>query len=348
MIREDPDELWRPRLSRWEAACHAARVDTWLLTTMAARRFVEGEWDDEADLAGELDTYNFDAGLPAGGRVAVDRVDLTTMEQLRALGTEVVDAGPILAAARRPRAAAEQAVLIEGHQLTELAVKATMPRIRVGMTERDVSGVFAEEAVRAGLTDPHIDQVWTVLPKSARDAPWAWLGHPPYRQLTSSRALVVGDLLALDAGYLHHGYMTDVGWTFVVGRESNAAERRLSSAWRAVAERVEAAVRPGATAVDLREAALDGWHGGSPPWPFPLYVAHGVGWASIEPPLAGTDLPRDAEAAMVIEPGMLLLIEPYVWEEGVGGFRAELAIEVTDDGSRRVSRLPVWEWRTVG
>ena len=349
MIREDPEELWRPRLARWEAACHAAGVDAWLLTTMLARRFVEGEWDDDADLAGELDTCNFDAGLPAGGRVAVDRVDLTTLDHLRALGTEVVDAAGVLAAARRPRSPAEQAVVRDGHHLTEAAVKATMPRIRVGMTERDVSAVFAEEAARAGLDDPHIDQVWTVLPKRARDAPWAWLGHPPYRQLTSERELAVGDLLALDAGYLHHGYMTDVGWTFVVGREATADERRLSAAWRNVAERVEAAVRPGATAVDLRAAALDGWPANAPPpWPFPLYVAHGVGWGSIEPPLAGTDLPRTAEAKMVIEPGMFLLIEPYVWEKEVGGFRAELAVEVTGDGSRRVSRLPIGEWRTVG
>jgi Xaa-Pro aminopeptidase len=349
MRKHDRPELADPRRRRWEDACATAGVDGWLLTTSNVRRFVDGTWDDELDLAGEPELLEAWAGRPARrGRVAVDRIDVATLQRLRREGVDVVDASTILAAARRPRSAAEQAVLIEGHRLTEHAVAATLPRIEIGMTERDVSGVFAEEAASAGLDDPHIDQVWTVLPKTASDAPWAWPGHPPYRQLTSERELRVGDLLALDAGYLHHGYMTDVGWTFVIGRAPTAAELALADTWLAVAERVEAAVKPGATAAALRRAALDGWYQQSPPWPFPLYVAHGVGWNSIEPPLAGTDLPADAEAAQRIEPGMLLLIEPYIWREGVGGFRAELAVEVTESGSRRVSELPVGNLQTVG
>jgi Xaa-Pro aminopeptidase len=323
-------------------------VDGWLLTTSNLRRFVEGTWDDEVDLAGELELLDAPTWQPARRRVAVDRIDLTTMRRFQQQGLEVVDANVVLAAARRPRAPAERLALLEGHALTEAAVAATLPRIQQGMTERDVSGAFAEEAARAGLDDPHIDQVWTVLPKRHSDAPWAWPGHPPYRQLTSDRELQAGDFLALDAGYLHHGYMTDVGWTFVVGREPSAAERDLARRWVEVAERVEGAIRPGARASDLRAAALAGWDRAAPPWPYPLYVAHGIGWNSIEPPLAGTDLPPDAEAAQIVEPGMVLLIEPYIWDEGVGGFRAELAVEVTDDGSRRISELPVGELRTVG
>jgi Xaa-Pro aminopeptidase len=232
--------------------------------------------------------------------------------------------------------------------MTEKATAAVLGLIRPGMTERDVRRAFVTEAQRAGLRDDHIDHVWTVIPRSRHDVPWLrgeWANATPYHQLTSDRVLERGDLLTLDAGFVHQGYVTDVGWTFVVGREPNADERHLAERWAAVAHRVAAAVRPGATGADLRAAALESWAGDGNPWPHPLYVAHGIGFGTVEPPFAGTDFGPDGEARMVLEPGMVLLIEPYVWEEGIGGYRAELAVEVTDSGYRRLSTLPVEELR---
>ena len=80
------------------------------------------------------------------------------------------------------------------------------------------------------------------------------------------------------------------------------------------------------------------------PWPYPLYVAHGVGNDLAEPPFAGADFAPDMEAAMVLAAGMVLMVEPYVWQPGVGGYRAEYCIVVNEDSTDVVSTLPYGRW----
>ena len=76
------------------------------------------------------------------------------------------------------------------------------------------------------------------------------------------------------------------------------------------------------------------------PWPVPLYLAHGLGIGGVEPPFVGTDLGLAAEERVVLEPGMVLVLEPYAWEEGLGGYRAEQTIVVTASGTERLSASP--------
>ena len=73
-------------------------------------------------------------------------------------------------------------------------------------------------------------------------------------------------------------------------------------------------------------------------------MAHGVGTELAEPPFAGADFAPADEAAMVLTEGNVLMIEPYIWEEGVGGYRAEYCIAVGADGTDIVSSLPYGRW----
>jgi Xaa-Pro aminopeptidase len=112
-----------------------------------------------------------------------------------------------------------------------------------------------------------------------------------------------------------------------------------------VAQRVIEAARPGVNAFQVRTAALEGWDPAlPPPWPYPLYVAHGVGTELAEPPFIGADFAPEAEAAMVLSEGNVLMVEPYVFEEGVGGYRAEYCVVVGADGADVVSSLPYGDW----
>jgi Xaa-Pro aminopeptidase len=127
--------------------------------------------------------------------------------------------------------------------------------------------------------------------------------------------------------------MSDFGCTWVVGGEPSAGDRALRARWQAIVDAVLGVCRPGATAAALVAAARAA-HGVNrpPPWPAPLYLAHGIGVGGVEPPFVGTDLGPAADEATVLEPGMVLVLEPYVWEDGLGGYRAETMIAVTDDG----------------
>jgi Xaa-Pro dipeptidase len=49
-------------------------------------------------------------------------------------------------------------------------------------------------------------------------------------------------------------------------------------------------------------------------------------------PLIGTDLGPAFDDSIVLAPGMVLVIEPAIWDDGAGGYRSEDIVAVTDDG----------------
>ena len=54
-------------------------------------------------------------------------------------------------------------------------------------------------------------------------------------------------------------------------------------------------------------------------------------------PFVGTDLGDAFDAALVLQPGMVLVFEPVIWDEGHAGHRSEEIVAVTDDGYRWLS-----------
>ena len=353
----DADDLVEPRLARVRAAAEAVGVDAWWFTTPEAVRMVTGRRQAAvASVVGDVSIAGtgLDAALeylPSQGRLAIDRITLAERERLHTFlpALEIADAGPLVLAGSTPRAAAELVALREGYRRTEHAVEAVRQAYRPGVTERQCSTALTRAGAQLGL-EPHINHVFTVIPRGRRSVPWQrgpWTGHAPWRQIGSDLVIGADDLVALDAGFFFDGYVTDFGWTFTVEREPTPAERSLAQRWTEVADRVTAAIEPGATAADLRAAALAGWTGPEPPWPFGLYVAHGIGFGGVVPPFAGTDLGVDVERMMALHPGDVLMVEPYIFEDGTGGFRAERCVAVTESGADVWTTLPIEELQPI-
>jgi Xaa-Pro aminopeptidase len=284
------------------------------------------------------------ADLLAGARrVGVDRLPMATgLALARALpGVAWLGAEESLVPARAVKTADELALLRAAQRLNEAAVAEVLPGIVPGVREVELTGRFLAAMARAGVTACHVEPIWCVLPRRAVDAPWTFAGGIPYRELTSARALAAGDQVMIDTGMLHHGYMSDVGCTWVCGGEPGVADRALRARWQEIVDAVLAVCRPGASAAALHRAALTvNGVDRPPPWPVPLYLAHGIGLGGVEPPFIGTDLGLAAEEATVLTPGMVLVLEPYVWEEGRGGYRAEQTIAITDTGWEPLSAPP--------
>ncbi len=94
-------------------------------------------------------------------------------------------------------------------------------------------------------------------------------------------------------------------------------------------------MKAGATAADLVGAAsLDG---GRRPWLSYFYLAHGIGTDSAEMPFVGTDLGDEFDASLTLQPGMVLVFEPVIWDDGRAGHRSEEIVAVTTDGYVRLS-----------
>lgn len=374
-LEHDRPELLAARRARLDPALDAAGVDVLVLTQPGAVRQVTGVWRTGRDFADGLeggivalndeirldlppveDAAFADAILdviPTRGRVAIDRVGVDSLAALRAARPDVEfgGSGLLLAAAGGGKAPAELAVMREGSRRTERAMAAALAGFEVGMSERDLTTALVESGAKEGLTTLHIDNVFAAMERTLATAPGRigpWTGRAPWRQLTTRRVLAEGDLIAVDAGFIHEGYATDFGATYVVGRDPDAREQDAARRWEEIADRVTDAIRPGATGADLCTAALNGWADENPPWPVGLYVAHGLGFGTVEPPFAGTDLGPEIEGMMVLEPGMVFMLEPFVWDEGYGGYRAERCVAVTDDGAEIWSELPVSMLTRIG
>ena len=100
-----------------------------------------------------------------------------------------------------------------------------------------------------------------------------------------------------------------------------------------------AVTKAGATAGDLARAAIAA-NGGEKPWLPHFYLGHGIGTNAAEMPMIGTDLGQEFDDNFVFPAGMLLVLEPVIWEDGTGGYRSEEIVVITEDGTTRITDYP--------
>ena len=132
------------------------------------------------------------------------------------------------------------------------------------------------------------------------------------------------------------GYHSDFGKTWICSDrpKPSPALRDCYLRWRDVMEAVYATIKPGATCGDLVRAAagVEVKHSLAH-----FYLAHGAGCDSAEPPFVGSDLGLAYDDTVVLDTGVVLVLEPVIWRDGVGGYRSEEIVAVTDDGFELLS-----------
>ena len=197
---------------------------------------------------------------------------------------------------------------------------------------------MAELGAHANTLDP----IWQVMPDRIDRGPHTVTGDVVYPTVTTDRILGEGEVIWVDTGITWEGYDSDFGQTWVVGRDPPAPERDWFTRWREVCDRVLDVVKPGATGADLTAAARQEEE--RTPWLPHLYLSHGIGVDLAEAPLIGTDLGPEFDEATVLQPGMVLVLEPVIWEDGEGGWRGEEIVAVTDTGWEPLSSFSYEGW----
>jgi Xaa-Pro dipeptidase len=243
---------------------------------------------------------------------------------------QLVDGELAMRAARRIKTAEEIAALRESVAVVESALAAAVSELRPGVSEQELAGVLLEASAAGGVSTPaNQDVAWVTSPK-----------HPWRRADGSDRIqgrIQDGDLVAFSAGVLAGGYVGEVGRTWPADkRHAPNGAAALYGRWESLWGKLIAACRPGAGASEL----LAAYHAAGEAEP-PMPVARGLG-LGFDPPVVSKHLPATA-ADECLEPGMVLAVTGYVWEEGVGAVFGREAVLITADGSEVLTVSPFWQ-----
>ncbi len=278
--------------------------------------------------------------VPDGAVLAVD-------EWTHAMGREPwlrfdekpKDAGRLVAMAKAVKTPDELACLRAGLAITEQAMAEVHARVAPGVRQSDLTATFLRTIFDAGADANILDPIWQVMPARMEDGPWTTTGDLACPLLTTERELAAGDVLWVDAGISHLGFHSDFGRTWIVGQEPDARQRDQFERWRAIIGAVLAVTRAGVTAADLTAAATRA-AGGVVPWMPHFYLGHGLGIDSAEAPFVGSDLGEAFDASLVLAAGMVLVLEPIVWDDGASGYRSEEVLLITKDGWEPMTDYP--------
>jgi len=215
-------------------------------------------------------------------------------------------------------AAMRQAVLI-----AQTALERTIPKIKIGMTEQAVAAELIVQLFQGGA-DPELPFAPIVSGGPNGANPHA---------TPSDRPLQNGDLLVIDWGASHNGYVADLTRTFALGEVESEFQRIAEVVLEAnTAGRM--ASRPGVPAETVDQAARKVIENAGYGKYFIHRTGHGIGMEGHEAPYI-----RQGNC-LILEPGMAFTVEPGIYLPGRGGVRIEDNIVITENGAECLSDLP--------
>jgi Xaa-Pro dipeptidase len=253
--------------------------------------------------------------------VEEDHLVFARANALAAAGKELAPAGSLVMGLRARKDAAEVEQVARACSLVAEGLTVMLSELRPGDVERDVNAKLENWFRERGATDVHSLILFGANAANPHGEP-------------GTRVLAPGDVVCADASARLEGYWGDLTRCATVGPSSDWAKR----AWAVVRQAQEAAIEAsttGAHASDV-DAAQRQIVEAAPELGNCLHGAgHGIGLAVHEPPFL---VPRVHEP---LDEGMILTIEPGLYQPGVGGIRLEDDVLVTGDGPRILCELPL-------
>ncbi|PQM53571.1 peptidase [Mycolicibacter virginiensis] len=231
-----------------------------------------------------------------------------------------VDAAQVVNAAKLTKTTDELSCIRTACRITGRVMAEVRARLSPGVRQRDLSAHFLRRAFEFGADAIMLEPVWQVMP-----------GGRALSMTAGGRELSVGDVVWSDASISYGGYCSAFGHTWLVGTDPTPRQQAQFRQWQAVLSAVLDVTRAGVTAGDLARVATAA-NGGRRPWLPHGHLGHGLGVTAGEAPMIGTDLGAEFDENFVFEPGMVLVLEPRVWQDGTSGYRRKHVVVITEDG----------------
>lgn len=253
-----------------------------------------------------------------------NRISFDEYQQLKEAGKDVrlKPLAGIVEELRMVKSPAEIATIRASVQLNSAALEQALAQFRPSMTEVDLAAEIEYRMRRLGADGTAFE---TIVASGRRSAlPHA---HP------TDHAIQTDQLLLVDMGASVAGYASDMTRTHAVGK-LGAKVRRM---YRAVLESQLAAidaVKPGIPCANVDRAARQVLRSYGLDKLFIHSTGHGLGLEIHERPRIG----RKEETKL--EPGMVITVEPGVYDEALGGIRIEDTVVVTEHGCEVLTPTP--------
>ncbi len=232
-----------------------------------------------------------------------------------------VPAEHIIQLCRRRKTAKEVESLKKASAVADRVMEKVFRNIATGMTEVEMARRIDAWLNEAGINKTYFRTIVASGPNS---------GDPTHK--SGTRVLADGDVIIVDYGGPLAGYNCDLTRTLILGKQ---APDELVKVYQTVLQAFETAfttVKPGVMAktIDLAARKVIGKAGFGKYFPHP--TGHGIGLDGHEDPVIS------AASHMILEPGMVISLEPGIYLPGNFGVRLEDIIVLTENGPEYITR----------
>ena len=262
-----------------------------------------------------------------GKRIGVEPRQLRLLEfrhvKNGAPESDYPDASEVLSGLRLKKDKAEVEAMRKAVKIAQDALEATVPLIKIGMTEKELSSELVTQLLKHG-SEPEMpfSPIVSAGPNSAN----------PHASPTE-RKLGVGDLLVVDWGATFDGYISDLTRTFAVG-EVDEEYLKIHKIVQDANAAGRAAAKPGVPCANVDIAAREAIEKSGYGKYFTHRTGHGIGMEGHEEPyMRGDNMQR-------LEPGMAFTVEPGIYLPNRNGVRIEDNAVITETGADVLSDMP--------
>ncbi len=269
------------------------------------------------------------------GIVGMDIVSVDMFEDLKheAVHARFHAAGDIVMNLRAMKSPYEIELLRTGAEIGDEVAMLLIEFLKPGLREREVYQFITAELTKRGVTG------------AFATCQSGWRSETAYDLVPASDKVIEdGDMVHMEINGKYQGYMIDICRSTVVGTASQRQIYILETCLE-MFEKSVAAMRPDVLSEDLEkisgEIALERGFTCNHTRAFggpATYLGHAIGLGTDEPPVVAQ---KDKTPLM---PGMVITIEPGLYQTGVGGCRIEDEILVTETGYENLNHSEKRWW----
>jgi len=235
---------------------------------------------------------------------------------------EMVPLGGLIQKLREIKDPEEISFVKKAVAIADKAFSRILDYIRPGVTELEIAAELEYFMRKEGSSAPSFE---TIVASGLRSS----MPHG----LASEKKIAPGDPVTMDFGATYSGYCSDLTRTVFVGQPSDEL-RKIYGIVLEAQLKAEEALRAGLYGKDIdsvaRKIISDYGYGDC----FGHGLGHGVGKEIHEEPrLSPSGLKK-------LEPGMIVTIEPGIYDNKIGGVRIEDMAVVTENGAEILTRSP--------